>query len=109
MKTKQFILVQVLANPFGDVTNGGVTSGKLSAYAECTGGNFTEADVLSLSNVDKPVLVRDTLPIGRIVMLKHGHDVIKRPAFGGNWVYSEDARFTRAYGDNPVKIYDRYE
>lgn len=31
------------------------------------------------------------------------------PMFGGNFVWSSDSRFRRQYGDQPIKVHDRFE
>ena len=94
-----------------DCTNSGVTSPKFDNkfVVECETGhvdaNTVEArGYIVLKRVDRNIggkpyvhLVPVTIPEGRWSM------------FGGNFAYTSDSRFSRAFGGAPVAIHDRVE
>ena len=93
------------ADPFfGDCTNGGVTADpKAKLVVPCADGHFTAEDVRDRGYT---ILVPGEKG-GRINFVPEG--VEGWTMFGGNFVYTSDSRFSRAYSDAPVHVHDRVE
>jgi len=93
--------VHVLRNSTGDFTNGGVTS---------------KANHFQLIGESDPVPKTGNRPVLRVhrkgsyVYAVPVGDTPKGvgPMAGGNFVYSSDSRFTKAFG-GPIAVHDRWE
>ena len=90
-----------------DTTNGGISSDRsLNLAVPCVDGNITEED---LNDGYYTLLEPEYAPIeGYPVRFKKAGDD-RWLMFGGNFVYSSDSRFARAYGNSPLAVHDRFE
>ncbi len=99
-----YLPVTVYRNDGPDSTLGGVTSEYGSCLVvPCSDGHITEDDI---ANHDYVVL-----NVG-----EKGGEINFTPAglsgwtmFGGNFVFSNDSRYSRLYGHRPIAVHDRQE
>ena len=99
----RYLPVNVYTNDaFGDCSNSGVTARMPERLVvPCEDGHISEEDV-----VDRGYVV---LELGTILDSKHFKVPGTRGMFGGNFVYSSDSRFGKAYGRQPIHVHDRIE
>ena len=94
-------------NSFGDCTNNGVTfTDPDKLVVPCEDGFLSDTDVDERGYIvllpDEKGGVRNFVP-----ETEQYHN--KWTMMGGNFVYSSDSRFSRAYGHAPVAVHDRIE
>jgi hypothetical protein len=94
-------------NKYGDCTNNGVTftdADKL--VVPCEDGHISEEDVAERGYI---VLELRDRPFATAGDALRPRGVSSWCMMGGNFVYSSDGRFRRAYGPAPVAVHDRIE
>lgn len=102
--TKRYLPVSVYRSAGSDCSLNGVTAtDDLYLVVPCPDGHITEEDVATRSYV---VLVPSSKG-GQANFVPEG--VEGWSMMGGNFVYSCDSRFSRAYGHAPVAVHDRFE
>ena len=91
-------------NAFSDSSNGGVTARMPERLVvPCEDGHISEEDVEKRGyTVLEPGVILNTLHV-KPRGLK-GHSM-----FGGNFIYTSDSRFGKAYGRHPIAVHDRQE
>jgi len=93
-----------------DCTANGVTSiknkGRYTFFVPCEDGNYTLDDINNHSG--EAVILVPGEKGGAINFSPEGTENVWT-MFGGNFVYSGDSRFGRAYGRQPVHVHDRIE
>jgi len=107
---KRYIPVSVLGDIHNgiDCSNGGVTSDpNLKLLVEIDGGFITDEHIANDNEGKYLVLELDKISNSEYFKLK---GVPKGAAmFGGNFVWCIDGRFREKYGDNPIRVHDRFE
>lgn len=103
-----YISVNVYKNGNGDCSNGGVTSDPSNTLVVAVnGGNISAEEVEEYGYIElvplEPAYPGCPLRFGVKGLEKNG------TMFGGNFVYSSDGRFSRAWGNYPISVHDRVE
>jgi len=108
-----YIRVFVYRPDFGDASNGGVTSNKDKMFfVKHPRGNFDEAYIEQLQSHGKAAVlefVEPTSPLREPYFVEENTDQNNLPMFGGNFVFSNDSRFSQHYATHPVAVFDRFE
>ena len=103
----RFISVDVYRSAGRDCSLGGVTSNDTySLYVPVTDGHITLDDI---ENDRRPSVILIPGERGGCKNFKPEIDDNSHSMFGGNFVYTSDSRFSRAYGHAPVAVHDRFE
>jgi len=101
----KYLPVSVYRSAGQDCSLNGVTSvAGVKLVVPCADGHISEEDVADRGYVK---LVPGELG-GRINFAPEGTENVWT-MFGGNFVYTSDSRFSRAYGGAPVHVHDRIE
>jgi hypothetical protein len=94
-------------NSFGDCTNHGVTfTNPNKLVVPCEDGHISEEDVEERGYI---VLELRDRPFATATDALKPRGETRWTMAGGNFVYSSDSRFSRAYGGYPLSVHDRIE
>ncbi len=85
-----------------DASNSGVSSKHDMLFIPCAGGNY------SFDELEPERILDVTKNKAGDGFNFHPHGRPKGMS-GGNFLYSLDSRFRQQYGENPIRIFDRYE
>ena len=97
-----YLPVTVLTEGGYDCSCNGVTvTHAKKLVVPCEDGHLSEEDVEKRGYV--------VLELGVILKSIHFKQPGKRGMFGGNFVWSSDSRFGKAYGRQPIHVHDRHE
>ena len=100
-----YLPVSVYRTAGTDCTNRGVTSNDDNyLVVPCPNGHIKEEDVKTRGYVKLEVGTA-----GGVAHFKPENVIPGSNMAGGNFVYSCDSRFSRAYGHAPVSVHDRVE